>query len=273
MSTQGDAGAFARSTYPAQRQVGEAGRHRRVGRASPAQAWEVISHVVVALENAYAELRRRWHELPPVVITVFYDRHRSVRGYFWDGQWRSAANPTLPELHIDSTILGDPPEAILKTLVHEAAHALAKARSVTDTSREGRYHNQRFADLAREMGLEVTRDPLIGYRTPALQPVWLTGAYAPLVQVIAAASRRLWQDDRFAGLSSAGSLRGANVTPAAKSGPKGRLIKAVCRCSPPRIIRVARSTLEAAPIQCAACGSEFALAATFSHGDSHEPEH
>jgi hypothetical protein len=271
MNPQLEASAVAHSAYPSPHRASDAGRHRRIGRASPSQTREAISHVVAALENAYAALRRRWHELPPVVITVFYDRHRSVRGYFWDGQWRSAANPMLPELHVDSTILGDPPEAILKTLVHEAAHALAKARSVNDTSREGRYHNQRFADLAREMGLEVTTDRQIGFRTPALQPAWLAGAYAPLIQVIAAASRRLWQDDRFAGISGAGSVRGANVSPVTTSGPKGRLIKAVCRCSPPRIIRVARSTLDAAPIQCTACGGEFAYPKTLSNGVSHDP--
>jgi hypothetical protein len=57
--------------------------------ARPTRSQEAISGVVIALENAYAALRQRWPELPAVVITVFYDRHRSVRGYFWDGQWRS----------------------------------------------------------------------------------------------------------------------------------------------------------------------------------------
>jgi hypothetical protein len=271
MNPQVETGVITNSPCRSPKLRRTAARHRRVSQAAPSQAREAISHVVVALENAYAALRRRWPELPPVVITVFYDRHRSVRGYFWDGQWRSAANPTLPELHIDSTILGDPPEAILKTLVHEAAHALAKARQVADTSREGRYHNQHFADLAREMGLEVTRDAQIGYRTPALQPAWLTGAYAPLVKVIAAASRRLWQDDRPGGISDAGSVRGASVPPA--TGPKGRLIRAVCRCSPPRIIRVARSTLEAAPIRCTACNGQFADPATLANGVSHDRKH
>ena len=68
-----------------------------------------------------------------MVITVFYDRHRSVRGYFWDGQWRSQAEPFLPEMHIDSTILNEPPAAILRTLVHEAVreHGLPSV-SVSD---------------------------------------------------------------------------------------------------------------------------------------------
>jgi hypothetical protein len=61
-------------------------RPRRPGDSlSLPRSGEVISHVVAALEQAYAALRRRWPDLPAVVITVFYDRHRSVRGYFWDG--------------------------------------------------------------------------------------------------------------------------------------------------------------------------------------------
>jgi len=40
---------------------------------------------------------------------------------------------------------------------------------VRDTSRQGRYHNARFKTLAKELGLEVRRDPLIGWSvtTPA----------------------------------------------------------------------------------------------------------
>lgn len=229
---------------------------------------QVISAVVIALEEAYAALRLRWPELPAVVITVFYDRHRSVRGYFWDGQWRSQADPFLPELHIDSTILSDPPEAILKTLLHEAAHALARARGIKDTSREGRYHNYRFAELAQEMGLVVEGDVKIGVRTPRLHPEWLAGAYAPLVQVIDAASRRLWQEDHGAMSGVGGSNQNGSVGHKGTTGPKGRLVKAVCQCNPPRIIRAARNTLQAAPIRCAACGGEFSLNADTLKGTS-----
>jgi hypothetical protein len=220
---------------------------------------QAISAVVIALEEAYAALRLRWPELPAVVITVFYDRHRSVRGYFWDGQWRSQADPFLPELHIDSTILSDPPEAILKTLVHEAAHALARARVIKDTSREGRYHNQRFTELAQEMGLIVEGDARIGVRTPGLHPEWLAGAYAPLVQMIDAASRRLWQEDHGMMSRAGGNGQSGRIGPSGITGPKGRLVKAICQCNPPRIIRAARNTLQAAPIRCAACEGEFNL--------------
>ena len=39
---------------------------------------------------------------------------------------------------------------VLQVLLHEAAHALAFARGIKDTSRSGnRYHNRRFANLAK----------------------------------------------------------------------------------------------------------------------------
>jgi hypothetical protein len=158
-------------------------------------------------------------------------------------------------VHIDSTILNDPPAAILRTLVHEAVHALARARGIQETSREGRYHNHRFAELAREMGLQTVPDQQIGFRTPAVQPAWLAGGYAPLVDIIANASRRLWQEGMTGGRTGGNGTSGTGTTWA--NGPKGRMVKAICRCQPPRIIRGARNTLSAAPIRCTACGSDF----------------
>ena len=51
------------------------------------------------------------------------------------------------------------PREVLATLLHEAVHALAAARGITDTSRQGRYHNRKFALLAAELGLDVDEDP------------------------------------------------------------------------------------------------------------------
>ena len=51
------------------------------------------------------------------------------------------------------------PREVLGTLLHEAAHALAAARGITGTSRQGRYHNKKYARLADELGLDVAEDP------------------------------------------------------------------------------------------------------------------
>ncbi len=55
------------------------------------------------------------------------------------------------------------PVDVLGTLLHEAAHGLAYARKVSDTSRQGRYHNRRYATLARELGLDVAHLDPIGW--------------------------------------------------------------------------------------------------------------
>jgi hypothetical protein len=53
--------------------------------------------------------------------------------------------------------------AVLGTLLHEAAHALATARGIKDTSRQGRYHNKHFRDLAEELGIATEHDQQLGW--------------------------------------------------------------------------------------------------------------
>ena len=50
------------------------------------------------------------------------------------------------------------PDEVLGTLLHEAAHALAHARGIKDTSRQGRYHNKHFKTCAEQLGLAVEHD-------------------------------------------------------------------------------------------------------------------
>jgi len=50
--------------------------------------------------------------------------------------------------------------------VHESVHALAFARGVKETSRQGRYHNKKFVALAEELGMHYPHDdphPTIGW--------------------------------------------------------------------------------------------------------------
>jgi integrase len=62
------------------------------------------------------------------------------------------------------------PLEVLGTLLHEAAHGLACARSIQDTSRGGRYHNRRYATLARELGLDVAAVKPIGWSATVPEP-------------------------------------------------------------------------------------------------------
>ena len=127
---------------------------------------------------------------------------------------------------------------MLGTLLHEAAHGLAQARGIQDTSRQGRYHNHRYATLARELGLEVTSVQPIGWSATTV-PDTTAAAYAGQLEDLAAALV-LWrsQEHRI------------------RSGPRSRnLLAATCSCG--RRIRVAKTTLAEAPILCGACAQPF----------------
>jgi len=67
----------------------------------------------------------------------------------------------------DDGLCGSPAD-VLATLLHEAAHAIADRRGIKTTSRQGRYHNARFKVLAEEVGVEVRRDPTIGWSPTTL---------------------------------------------------------------------------------------------------------
>ena len=46
-----------------------------------------------------------------------------------------------PEVFIATELLADGAADVFGVLLHEAAHAIAAARDIKDTSRQGRYHN------------------------------------------------------------------------------------------------------------------------------------
>jgi hypothetical protein len=112
-------------------------------------------------------------------------------------------------------------------MLPEAAHGLAHARKVSDTSRQGRCHNRRYATLARELGLDVAHlDPIGWSATSVPDPT-----AARYVEALAEQA------------APAGSGRSRNAL--------------ACSCGCGRRIRVARSVLELAPIVCAGCAQRF----------------
>jgi hypothetical protein len=137
---------------------------------------------------------------------------------------------------------------VLGTLLHEAAHGLAQARSIQDASRGGRYHNRRYATLARELGLEVACVKPIGWSATTVPEATAAG-YAGQLEELAAALV-LWrrQEHRIG------------------SGTRSRnLLAAACGCG--RRLRVARATLAEAPILCGACQEPFEPADSDEEGN------
>ena len=75
---------------------------------------------------------------------------------------------------------------VLATLLHEASHAIADERGIKDTSRQGRYHNQRFKNIAEELGLEVRRDPEVGWSLTNISEATANAYSASLAELAAA---------------------------------------------------------------------------------------
>jgi hypothetical protein len=143
--------------------------------------------MVAALEGAWESIRARHPEVPTVVMVLGAGSIGTTGGglklgHFAAMRWaepdRTAAGDRdgnsargavqLPEVFVGGEGLARGPADVLGTLLHEAAHALAHVRGIKDTSRQGRWHNARFKALAEELGIEVTKDPRIGWSPTTL---------------------------------------------------------------------------------------------------------
>jgi hypothetical protein len=204
----------------------------------------ISTPMVAALEQAWAAIRSRHPDVPPVVVvlgagSIGAPGGRLRLGHFAAMRWAdgAGAGERLAEVFVGGEGLARGPVDVLGTLLHEAAHAIAHVRGIKDTSRQGRWHNTRFKALAEELGIEVTRDPAIGW-SPTTLPDQTQQHYADTVAALGQALR-LYRSAEAAG----GETR--------KPGPPA------CVCSCGRRIRVAPSVLDAGPITCGVCGSDF----------------
>jgi hypothetical protein len=197
------------------------------------------SLLVAALERTWQTIRTRHPDVPEAVLVVASgsEGKRLNLGHFAPHRWQ-VAGAERHEVLVGGEGLHRGPLEVLGTLLHEAAHGLAQARSIQDTSRQGRYHNRRYAHLARELGLDVATVKPIGWSATTV-PETTAAVYAGQLEELHAALV-LWrrQEHRIG------------------TGPRSRnLLAATCCCG--RRIRVAKATLAEAPILCGACQQPF----------------
>jgi hypothetical protein len=199
------------------------------------------SAVVAALERAWSAIRAHHPDVPQVIV-VLGAGSETRRGLFKWGHFAAArwqvADTNRPEVLVSGEGLKRGARAVLATLLHEAAHGLANTRGVKDTSRQGRWHNRRFATLAGELGLQVAKDSKTGWSQTSLTDR-LAGRYADQLIGLDAALQ-LWRHTER-------QLGPATVT--------HNLLAGSCECG--RKLRVAKATLEQAPIICGACKERF----------------
>ena len=119
---------------------------------------------------------------------------------------------------------------------HEGVHAIAQARGIKDTSRQGRYHNARFRALAHEAGLEPEpRDPVIGFSRTTLSATAAQEYETALGGLSAALAGHVGPQDRAAA--------------AAARGP-------VCECGSWAPMTRCRIEPVAGTVMCRTCGAE-----------------
>jgi hypothetical protein len=197
------------------------------------------SLLVAALEHAWQTIRTRHPDVPDAIVVVASgsEGKRLNLGHFAPHRWQ-VAGADRHEVLVGGEGLHRGPLEVLGTLLHEAAHGLAQARSVQDTGRQGRYHNRRYATLARELGLEVASVKPIGWSATTVPEPTAAGYTSQLEELQAALV--LWR--RHEARSG--------------TGPRSRnLLAAACGCG--RRIRAAKATLAEAPILCGACQQPF----------------
>lgn len=227
------------------------------------------SLIVAAVEQTWSSIQQRHPDVPGVVVTfgagTIGTAPGTVRlGHFAPARWAADATATetpMHELFIGGEGLARGPVSLIGTLLHEAAHALAHARGIQDTSRQGRYHNRRFKTLAEELGIDVAQIGAIGWSDTAV-PDTAVESYAQeiieLTQAIRAYRRAEGGVIITGGNGSGEDGDGHDESDEEREAKKRRNgVAVICQCDRPRRIRVAWSVWEAGPITCGVCDGEF----------------
>ncbi|NYH40307.1 hypothetical protein HNR22_000034 [Micromonospora jinlongensis] len=200
--------------------------------------------LVGALEAAWSAIRAQHTEVPAAVLVVGSGSPTKVNqgmkwGHFAALRWQ-AGEQQLPEILISGEGLSREPEAVFTTLLHEATHALADVRGIQDTSRQGRWHNKKFATLAAELGLSTTKDDKLGYSPCTLTD--LTRARYKATITGLAVALRFYRHPEPTGEGKQRTNNNNGVS---------------CECECPRKLRISTTAFEEGPIVCALCSAAF----------------
>ncbi|QRP49939.1 hypothetical protein [Amycolatopsis sp. FDAARGOS 1241] len=198
-----------------------------------------------------------------------------IHGHFARSRWHvgDGVEPRA-EFFLCAEGLRRPVADLLATTLHEAAHGLAATRDIVDVS-DGRYHNKRFATLAREVGVRAEQADRIGWSATTALPATIE-SYAQHLRVLEQALTVWRHTEHEVALRAQApgaqppdpdSPEPVTVAPAPvviapvdgrgahRGGPN--YVAAVCACEPPRRVRAARSVLALGPITCSLCDTPF----------------
>lgn len=197
--------------------------------------------LVTALENTWAAIRSHHPDVPDVVLTVGSGSTGGsdlTLGHFAPNRW-VRGEYELHELFVGGEGLQRGTVDVLGTLLHEAAHGIAAARGIKDTSRQGRWHNERYRALGEELGLAIAHHPEIGWS----------------ITTVPDQTRERYRDELDNLVFALVAYR--RREPARRGGRKSSNNGLTAECDCGRKIRVSRTVFEAGPIECGVCGSAF----------------
>ena len=121
-----------------------------------AKANQSSDKVLKTLNDVWKMIQKNVPEVEDVFVVVASARTNKqaagVYGHYAPSTW-GLNKDTAPEMLLSSTVLRLDGAAILKTMLHEAAHSLARVRGIKETSRQNRYHNKRFVEMSNVLGL------------------------------------------------------------------------------------------------------------------------
>lgn len=201
-----------------------------------------LSNLTSALERSWSAIRQEHPDVRHAVIVVYLHQKGDRRGHYDKEAWTTREHAHLDEVHVSSHIIAEGGQSVLRTLLHEACHSVAFARGIKDTSRQGRYHNYRFAQLAYELGLITTQSDGAGYVTVEIKRETKDRFQAALADLDQ--SLDLWQGLDWR--QQVGKL---------KKG-KHAMEKWACPdCG--RHVRASKKTTSQGPILCVPCGCVF----------------
>ena len=111
-------------------------------------------------DKYYAGMLRK-----PVIIVQSNRRRTKTMGWCtYSKVWTNYRDGEFYfEIAISAEYLDRPVMEICSTLLHEMVHLHCTENGINDTSRDGRYHNKRFKEIAESHGLIISYDHTIGW--------------------------------------------------------------------------------------------------------------
>jgi hypothetical protein len=234
------------------------------------------SRLIAALEQAWTAIQERHPDVPHVVMITGTGRQgrskkalsRMTLGHHSPDRWAWAEETgRAPELFVAGEHIADGARAVMETLLHEAAHALAHARGIKDTSSQGnRWHNKRYAALAAELGL---KPPERAHKSQGFSDCLITeetaAAYRQVIRRLDTASLPFLADPQA---QSGDQEEGDGAKDGGKTG--GRREAAECACEPPRRLQITKKILRDGPVVCGLCMTAFAVRSQAGPGEDED---